>query len=101
MNIDWTGALTRARAHSPFLATLLDRQPELEARLAAVPGLDVQAAMERLTTGIRLAFSNAITAMFTTSLWIILLGLIITLFIPVIPLHTPSHKASTAEKPAD
>ena len=73
----------------------------MEARLAAVPGLDVQAAMERLTTGIRLAFSNAITAMFTTSLWIILLGLIITLFIPVIPLHTPSHKASTAEKPAD
>jgi glutamate-ammonia-ligase adenylyltransferase len=31
---DWTGALARARAHAPFLALALDRQPELEAMLA-------------------------------------------------------------------
>jgi glutamate-ammonia-ligase adenylyltransferase len=31
---DWTGALARAREHAPFLATGLDRQPELAAMLA-------------------------------------------------------------------
>ncbi|MFC3175162.1 bifunctional [glutamine synthetase] adenylyltransferase/[glutamine synthetase]-adenylyl-L-tyrosine phosphorylase [Novosphingobium bradum] len=31
---DWTGALDRARAHAPFLAGLIDRQPELVALLA-------------------------------------------------------------------
>lgn len=32
--VDWTGALARARAHSSFLTMGLDRQPELEALLA-------------------------------------------------------------------
>ena len=32
--IDWTGALQRARAHSPFLARAMDRQGELAAILA-------------------------------------------------------------------
>ena len=32
---DWSGAIARARAHSPFLTLGLDRQPELEALLAA------------------------------------------------------------------
>ena len=31
---DWAGALARARAHAPFLALGLDRQPALEAMLA-------------------------------------------------------------------
>jgi glutamate-ammonia-ligase adenylyltransferase len=35
---DWTDALARARAHAPFLALGLDRQPELEAMLAAGRG---------------------------------------------------------------
>src|SRR5690242_3302994 len=35
---DWTGALARARAHAPFLALGLDRQPELEAMLAEGQG---------------------------------------------------------------
>ena len=34
-DIDWTGALARAQAHSPFLATLLERQPDLAALLAS------------------------------------------------------------------
>ncbi len=33
-NIDWGSALARAQGHSPFLAMLLDRQPELAALLA-------------------------------------------------------------------
>jgi len=36
--IDWTGALARAEAHSPFLSTLLAQQPELVALLAAGDG---------------------------------------------------------------
>lgn len=35
---DWHSALTRARAHAPFLARALDRQPELAALLAAGDG---------------------------------------------------------------
>jgi glutamate-ammonia-ligase adenylyltransferase len=35
---DWTGALERARAHAPFLARSLDRQPELAGLLAAGEG---------------------------------------------------------------
>ncbi|WP_285712347.1 bifunctional [glutamate--ammonia ligase]-adenylyl-L-tyrosine phosphorylase/[glutamate--ammonia-ligase] adenylyltransferase [Erythrobacter oryzae] len=35
---DWDGALDRARAHAPFLARALDRQPELAALLAAGDG---------------------------------------------------------------
>jgi len=36
--------------------------------------------------GTRTAFSNAIAAMFDASLWICLVGLLITVFIPVISL---------------
>jgi len=35
---DWTGAIERARAHAPFLARSLDRQPELAELLAAGEG---------------------------------------------------------------
>ncbi len=35
---NWAGALTRAGAHAPFLATLLERQPELASLLRAGDG---------------------------------------------------------------
>ena len=35
---DWASGIARARAHAPFLATLLDRQPDLTALLAAGDG---------------------------------------------------------------
>ncbi|MBS0474875.1 MAG: bifunctional [glutamate--ammonia ligase]-adenylyl-L-tyrosine phosphorylase/[glutamate--ammonia-ligase] adenylyltransferase, partial [Proteobacteria bacterium] len=38
MTADWTGALERARRNAPFLAHGLDRQPALEALLAAGDG---------------------------------------------------------------
>ncbi|MGN6497444.1 MAG: bifunctional [glutamine synthetase] adenylyltransferase/[glutamine synthetase]-adenylyl-L-tyrosine phosphorylase [Tsuneonella sp.] len=38
MDGDWQGAIGRARAHAPFLAQGLDRQPELAALLAAGQG---------------------------------------------------------------
>ncbi|MDR7102028.1 bifunctional [glutamate--ammonia ligase]-adenylyl-L-tyrosine phosphorylase/[glutamate--ammonia-ligase] adenylyltransferase [Croceicoccus sp. BE223] len=37
-SVDWSDALARARGHSPFLAGLLDRWPDLEALLAAGKG---------------------------------------------------------------
>ncbi|ANU06891.1 hypothetical protein [Paraurantiacibacter namhicola] len=40
---DWTNALTRARAHAPFLAKALERQPELAALLEAG---EIEAALD-------------------------------------------------------
>lgn len=54
----------------------------------------VQAAVTTIRQGTRMAFSNAITSMFYASLWICLLGLLITVFIPVISLGT--HEARRA-----
>jgi len=70
---DWTSALDRARAHAPFLALGLDRQPELETLLAAgrgeealaqarafAGGADVAAALrrERLALAVALAVGD-------------------------------------------
>lgn len=38
MSADWTSAIARARAHAPYLAGLLDRQPALTELLAAGDG---------------------------------------------------------------
>ncbi|MCT2401582.1 bifunctional [glutamine synthetase] adenylyltransferase/[glutamine synthetase]-adenylyl-L-tyrosine phosphorylase [Novosphingobium mangrovi (ex Huang et al. 2023)] len=38
MTADWTGAIDRARAHAPFLATVLDRLPDLTEILASGDG---------------------------------------------------------------
>lgn len=38
MTADWTGAIDRARAHAPYLASALDRLPDLTALLAAGDG---------------------------------------------------------------
>ncbi|MBO0750167.1 MAG: glutamine-synthetase adenylyltransferase, partial [Porphyrobacter sp.] len=65
---DWTGALERARAHAPFLALGLDRQPELEAMLAdgrgeealgyaRAPGGEVGAALRRERWAIAIALA--------------------------------------------
>lgn len=55
---DWKGALARARAHSPFLARALDKQPELEAILAKGSGEEAlawaKAQGEHADTGIAL-----------------------------------------------
>jgi glutamate-ammonia-ligase adenylyltransferase len=48
---DWTGALERARAHAPFLAVGLDRQPELETMLAQGRGEEALAHARSLGEG--------------------------------------------------
>ncbi len=57
----------------------------------------VEQAVTRIESGIKLAFSNAITGMFSTSLWIILIGFVMSLFIPVISLHREMPKAVAKE----
>jgi glutamate-ammonia-ligase adenylyltransferase len=47
---DWTGALARARAHSPFLTMGLDRQPELERLLAEGRGEEALVHARSLST---------------------------------------------------
>ena len=46
-NTDWQGSISRARAHAPFLARLLDREPALAALLAEGKGEEAL-AMARL-----------------------------------------------------
>jgi len=65
-------------------------QSQVEERVSFVRELiagSMDETIATIETGIRLAFSNAVTAMFSASLWIILLGFFVTLFIPVIPLN--------------
>ena len=85
------------------LAVYLDNQnareiPGAQRYLTAYrAGLEtqVQAAVTTIRQGTRMAFSNAITSMFYASLWICLLGLLITVFIPVISLGTHEERSST------
>lgn len=64
------------------------QSPELAA-------MDTDTLVSRVQQGLKQAFSNAITGMFSASLWIVILGMIITLFIPVIPLRGPSVKTES------
>lgn len=47
-----------------------------------------------VTQGIKLAFSESITGMFTVALWIVILGLLISCFIPVLTLRS-GHPVDT------
>lgn len=70
----------------------------IEQRVSVLRGLfdaRVDETVASVETGIRLAFSNAITSMFTTSLWIILLGFLCSLAIPVISLSREVEPATT------
>lgn len=51
MSADWTGALERARAHSPFLATAGERLPPITELLAAGEGEAALAAAHRAGEG--------------------------------------------------
>lgn len=64
------------------------QSPELAA-------MDTDTLVTRVQQGLKLAFSNAITGMFSASLWIVMLGMMITLFIPVIPLRDPAVKTES------
>lgn len=71
------------------------RLPLIHAALLA----QVDTVVETVRNTARGAFAGAISGMFSTSLWIIVLGFLITLFIPVIPLQ--DHKAEAARASAD
>lgn len=62
----------------------------IEQRIGAIRGLFAERVDQTVATveeGIKTAFSNAITSMFGTSLWIIVFGFLFSLAIPVISLH--------------
>lgn len=62
----------------------------IEQRIGAIRGLfaeRVEQTVASVEVGIKTAFSNAITSMFGTSLWIIVFGFLFSLAIPVISLH--------------
>lgn len=70
-------------------------ETEIAQRMTVIRGLmnaRIDETVSTIESGIRLAFSNAITAMFSTSLWIIVLGFLLSLFIPVIPLQQAPQK---------
>ena len=76
---------------------------EIEQRLNTLRSVlagQVETLVTRIESGVRLAFSNAITSMFSTSLWIILLGFLMSLFIPVISLQRPEPGAAATQEEA-
>ena len=62
-----------------------------QAQSAELAAMDTDVLVSRVQQGLKVAFANAITGMFSASLWIVILGLLFTLFIPVIPLRDHSH----------
>lgn len=68
-----------------------------QAQSAELAAMDTDVLVSRVQQGLKVAFANAITGMFSASLWIVILGLLFTLFIPVIPLRDHSHSARDEE----
>lgn len=68
-----------------------------QAQSPELAAMDTDVLVSRVQQGLKVAFANAITGMFSASLWIIILGLLVTLFIPVIPLRDHSHSAKDEE----
>lgn len=74
---------------------------EIAQRIGFIRGLfagRVDETVASVETGIKLAFSNAITSMFRTSLWIICLGFLFSLAIPVISLNREVKPAKAADE---
>jgi hypothetical protein len=73
----------------------------IEQRVGVMRGLfaaRVDQTVASVETGIRLTFSNAITSMFSTSLFILLFGFLFSLAIPVISLNREVKPAPEAAK---
>lgn len=74
---------------------------QIQQRVGVIRGLfasRIDETVASVETGVKLAFSNAITSMFSTSLWILVLGFLFSLAIPVISL---SREVETAKPEAD
>lgn len=66
-------------------------QEQVQAALTALDAVFKQQAVTMATEvnrGIKVAFSESITSMFSVALWIVILGLIISCFIPVLTLRS-------------
>ncbi len=69
-----------------------------QAQSPELAAMDTDVLVSRVQQGLKVAFANAITGMFSASLWIVILGLLVTLFIPVIPLRDHSHTGKAEEQ---
>ena len=85
------------------LAQLSEQQ--IQQRLTTIQqlmGAQIDEIAEQMTEGIKVAFSNSITGMYKMALWIVVLGFLISCFVPVITLHSRANPATpaTTEKPS-
>ena len=85
---DWTGALARARAHAPFLALGLDRQPQLEAMLAVGRGEDA------LTQARMIGSASAVGTALRCQRWALATTLAIGDLAGAFPLERVMHELS-------
>ncbi len=76
-------------------------EKEIQGQLALLKNVLAARAAEftsKMQRGIKVAFSSAITGMISTALWIVLIGFIITCFIPVITLHSQNVRVSVKDE---
>jgi EmrB/QacA subfamily drug resistance transporter len=80
-------------------------EAQIQQRLSTIRlfmATQVDRLAERMSEGIKLAFSNSITGMYKMALWIVVLGFLISCFVPVIPLHSrvsPTPQPSVKPEP--
>nr|WP_227978621.1 MDR family MFS transporter [Deinococcus terrestris] len=88
-------------------AAILAQEPELVqettrttlAELKTRLGEQARTLAAQLTTGLKDGFTAAMTQMFATSLWFVLAGLLVTLFVPVLPLRSKAEPVTVAGTP--
>ena len=97
-----------ARTASQFQQALLGQEPQIADLTAATVLKEVRTTLTAQATklaaqvqqGMKEGFAASVTRMFSTSIWIILVGVVITLFIPALPLRQrgqPQGVASAAD----
>lgn len=77
-------------------------EAEIQQSLAFIKqNLDQQADQfsQKMSRGIKVAFSNSITGMYSTALWIVMLGFVVSCFIPVLTLHSRNVSVPPPQQP--
>lgn len=88
-------------------AAILAQEPELVQETTRTTLAELKTRLDeqartlatQLTTGLKGGFTAAMTQMFGTSLWFVLAGLLVTLFVPVLPLRSKAEPVTVAGTP--
>ncbi len=70
---------------------------EIEQRLIRIKRAmesQIDSLTKQMKRGLKVAFSNSVTGMYNMALWIVVLGFVISCFIPIIPLQTKLNRDS-------